>query len=223
MKRPIRIAPSILSADFAHLGDQVRAAEAAGADVIHVDVMDGQFVPNITIGPLVIAAVRAVTALPLDVHLMIDRPERYVEAFASAGADILTVHPEATIHLHRTLQQIRALGVRAGVVLNPATSETALRYVMPYLDLVLVMTVNPGFGGQTLIPEMFEKIRTVRGLLDEADSAAWLSVDGGIDPVTAPQVVAHGADTLVAGSAIFSVPEGVAAGLSALRRSVASE
>jgi ribulose-phosphate 3-epimerase len=220
MERPIRIAPSILSADFAHLGDQVSAAEAAGADVIHVDVMDGQFVPNITIGPLVVAAVRAVTTLPLDVHLMVDRPERYVEAFAAAGADILTVHPEATAHLHRVLQQIRDLGVRSGVVLNPATSEAVLRYMIPYLDLVLVMTVNPGFGGQKLIPEMFDKVRAVRGMLDAAGSRAWLSVDGGIDPTTAPRAVAHGADTLVAGSAVFAAPEGIAAGLSALRRSV---
>ncbi len=196
------------------------AAEAAGADVIHVDVMDGQFVPNITIGPLVVAAVRAVTSLPLDVHLMVDRPERYVGAFASAGADLLTVHPEATVHLHRTLQQIRELGVGAGVVLNPATPETALRYVLPYLDLVLIMTVNPGFGGQKLIPGMYAKIRAVRTMLDEAESAAWLSVDGGIDPTTAPQAVAHGADMLVAGSAIFAAPAGIAAGLDALRRSI---
>ena len=222
MKRPIRIAPSILSADFAHLGDQVREAEAAGADVIHVDVMDGQFVPNITIGPLVVAAVRGVTTLPLDVHLMVDRPERFIQAFASAGADILSVHPEATAHLHRTLQQIRALDVRAGVVLNPATSEAVLRYLIPYLDLVLVMTVNPGFGGQKLIPEMFGKIRAVREMLDEAGSPAWLSVDGGIEPLTAPQAVAHGADTLVAGSAVFSASEGVAMGLSNLRRSVST-
>jgi len=196
------------------------AAEAAGADVIHIDVMDGQFVPNITIGPLVVAAVRAVTSLPLDVHLMVDRPERYVEAFASAGADLLTVHPEATVHLHRTLQQIRELGVGAGVVLNPSTPETVLRYVLPYLDLVLIMTVNPGFGGQKLIPEMYAKIRAVRAMLDEAGSAAWLSVDGGIDPTTAPQAVAHGADMLVAGSAVFAAPESIAAGLDALRRSI---
>lgn len=196
------------------------AAEAAGADVIHIDVMDGQFVPNITIGPLVVAAVRAVTSLPLDVHLMVDRPERYVEAFASAGADLLTVHPEATVHLHRTLQQIRGLGVGAGVVLNPSTPETALRYVLSYLDLVLIMTVNPGFGGQKLIPEMYAKIRAVRTMLDEAGRTAWLSVDGGIDPTTAPQAVAHGADMLVAGSAIFAAPAGIAAGLDALRRSI---
>ncbi len=218
MSRPVRIAPSILSADFARLGEQVRAAEAAGADVIHIDVMDGQFVPNITVGPLVVAAMRSVTALPLDIHLMIDRPERYVAAFAEAGASLLTVHPEATIHLHRVLQQIHDVGVQAGISLNPSTSESELRYVLPDVDLVLVMTVNPGFGGQKLIPEMFGKIREVRRMLDDAGSPAWLSVDGGIDPSTAPRAVAQGADTLVAGSAIFSAPEGVAAAIRALRR-----
>jgi len=188
----VRIAPSILSADFARLGDQVREAENAGADVIHVDVMDGHFVPNITIGPLVVS-----------------------------GADILTVHPEATPHLHRVVQQIHSLGVRAGVALNPATPESVLQYVLSDLDLVLVMTVNPGFGGQKLIPEAFAKMRAVREMLDRGRSSAWLSVDGGIDAVTAPQAVAHGADTLVAGSAIYSASEGVAAAIHALRGAVA--
>ena len=217
----VRIAPSILSADFAHLGEQVREAENAGADVIHVDVMDGHFVPNITVGPLVVAAVRTVTSLPLDVHLMIENPERYVSAFAKAGADILTVHPEATPHLHRVLQQIHSLGVRAGVALNPATPESVLQYVLSDLDLVLLMTVNPGFGGQKLIPEVLAKMRAVREMLGRGRPSAWLSVDGGIDAVTAPQAVAHGADTLVAGSAIYSAPEGVAAAILALRRAVA--
>ncbi len=216
----IRIAPSILSADFARLGEQVRAAQDAGADVIHVDVMDGHFVPNITIGPLVVRAVRRVTTLPIDVHLMIEHPEQYVDAFADAGADLLTVHPEATVHLHRVLQQIRSLGVRAGVSLNPATPEDCLRYVLPYIDLILVMTVNPGFGGQTLIPEALEKVLAIRRMLDMAGSQAWLSVDGGIDPSTAPDAVAHGADMLVAGSAVFGAPEGVAAAIRALREAI---
>lgn len=218
----VRIAPSILSADFTRLGDQVREAADAGADVIHVDVMDGAFVPNITIGPLVVAAVRRVTSLPLDVHLMVDRPERYVTAFAEAGADILTVHPEATVHLHRTLQQIRDLGIRAGVSLNPSTPESALEYVLSLTDLVLVMTVNPGFGGQKLIPEVIAKIVRVRALLDQGAPDVWLSVDGGIDPQTAPQVVAAGADTLVAGSAIYAAPAGIAAAIRALRRAAMS-
>jgi ribulose-phosphate 3-epimerase len=218
MNQSIRIAPSILSADFARLGDDVQAAEAAGADVIHVDVMDGVFVPNITIGPLVVAAVRRMTTLPIDVHLMIDRPERYLSAFAEAGADFLSVHPEATIHLHRTLQQIRDLHVHPGVVLNPATPESVLKYAMPYVDLVLVMTVNPGFGGQSLIPEMMEKISAVRAMIDAMERSVWLSVDGGIDVETAPEVVKRGANHLVAGSAIFSAPEGIAQAIAGLRQ-----
>jgi ribulose-phosphate 3-epimerase len=222
MNKNVRIAPSILSADFAHLGAAIEMAEAAGADVIHVDVMDGRFVPNMTIGPPVVAALRKVTKLPLDVHLMIDTPERYVEAFAQAGADVLTVHPEATVHLHQVLRQICDLGVQAGVSLNPATPESVLRYVVGMVDLVLVMTVNPGFGGQDFLPEMLPKIAAVRSILDAAGSAAWLSVDGGINVETAPLVVAYGADHLVAGSAIFTVPEGVAAAISALRGSVSA-
>ena len=218
MGNEIRIAPSVLSADFAALGEAVREAETAGADLIHLDVMDGHFVPNITIGPLVVRAVRGVTGLPCDVHLMIDQPARYLETFVDAGADILYVHPEAALHLDRTLRRIRELGARAGAVLNPATSEEALRYVLPLLDAVMVMTVNPGFGGQEFISDMLPKIRRVRRMLDEADSQAWLSVDGGIDATTAPQVVAAGADVLVAGSAIFKVPEGVQQAISRLRQ-----
>lgn len=220
MERYVRIAPSILSADFAYLGAAIKMAEAAGADVIHVDVMDGHFVPNMTIGPPVVAALRKVTPLPLDVHLMVETPERYIEAFARAGADILTVHPEATVHLHQVLRQIRDLGVQAGVSLNPATSESVLRYVVGLVDLVLVMTVNPGFGGQDFLPEMLPKIAAVRSLLDVAGSAAWLSVDGGINVETGPLVVAYGANHLVVGSAIFAAPEGVAAAVSALRGSI---
>lgn len=217
MDARIRIAPSILSADFARLGDAVACAEAAGADVIHVDVMDGQFVPNITIGPVVVAAVRQVTSLPLDVHLMIAKPESFVAAFVQAGADMLTIHPETPGHWHRTLQQIRGAGARAGIALNPGTPESVLEYVLPLLDVVLVMTVNPGFGGQAFIPEMLAKIAAVRRMLDGAGSAAWLAVDGGINVTTAPQVVRAGADTLVAGTAIFGAPD-VAGAVAALRR-----
>ncbi|MEA3397842.1 MAG: ribulose-phosphate 3-epimerase [Chloroflexota bacterium] len=220
MVRQIYLAPSILSADFSTLGVAVQEAEAAGADLIHVDVMDGLFVPNITVGPLVVEALRRVTRLPLDVHLMIERPERYLEVFARAGAARLTVHPEASIHLHRTLQQIQALGLKSGVALNPATSEELLRYVLPVLDEVLVMTVNPGFGGQNFIPEMLPKIRQVRRMLDEAGSAAALAVDGGINQETAPWVVAAGADTLVAGWAIFGAKAGVTQSLARLREVV---
>lgn len=219
MKSYVRIAPSILSADFGRLHEQVQAAERAGADVIHVDVMDGCFVPNITIGPLVVKAVRKATSLPLDVHLMISEPERYLKAFANAGATILTVHPEATPHIHSALQQIRDLGILAGISLNPGTTAEQLPYLMPYLDLVLVMTVNPGFGGQKFIAEMLPKIAQVRAMLDAAESNAWLSVDGGINTVTAPQVVAAGATHLVAGSAVYGAPEGITGAIQGLRGS----
>jgi len=222
MERRIHIAPSVLAADFSRLGEQVQAAEAAGAEMIHVDVMDGHFVPNISVGVPVVAALRRVTRLPLDVHLMIAEPVRYVEDFARAGADLLTVHPEADVHLHRTLQHIRALGIRAGVALNPGTSETALRYVLPLTDLVLVMTVNPGFGGQAFLSEMVAKVRAVRQMLNVAGSAALLSVDGGITPLTAPLVITGGADTLVAGSAIFGAPEGIPSAMAALRSAAVS-
>ena len=222
MERRIHIAPSVLAADFSRLGEQVRTTEAAGADMIHVDVMDGHFVPNLSVGVPVVAALRRVTRLPLDVHLMIAEPVRYVEDFARAGADILTVHPEADVHLHRTLQRIRALGIRAGVALNPGTSETALRYVLPLMDLVLVMTVNPGFGGQAFLSEMVAKVRAVRQMLNAAGSAALLSVDGGITPLTAPLLITEGADILVAGSAIFGAPEGIPLAMAALRSAAVS-
>ncbi|HID88293.1 MAG TPA: ribulose-phosphate 3-epimerase [Anaerolineales bacterium] len=213
----IRIAPSILAADFARLADAVAEAEEAGADAIHVDVMDGRFVPNITVGPPVVAALRRITRLPLDVHLMIVEPERYLERFVEAGADVLTVQVEACIHLHRVLQTIRGLGAQAGVALNPATPPVALSQVLGDLDLVLVMTVNPGFGGQAFIDSMLPKIAEVRRMLDEARSPAVLEVDGGIAPRTAPHVVRAGARMLVAGEAIYGAREGVAAAVRALR------
>jgi len=217
MKSQIRIAPSILAANFACLGEAVSQAEAAGADVIHVDVMDGHFVPNITIGPLVVAALRQVTSLTLDVHLMIEKPARYIGAFAKAGADNLTVHPEATVHLHRVLQQLQTLNVRAGVALNPGTPETVLAHVLPLVDLVLVMTVNPGFGGQTFIPEMLTKIRAVRQMLEATSRDVWLAVDGGINRQTAALIAEAGADTLIAGTAIFGAAEGITAAVANLR------
>lgn len=220
MSRRIFIAPSILSANFAFLGDAVREAESAGADVIHVDVMDGHFVPNLTIGPMVVAALRKVTSLPLDVHLMIEKPELYVAAFAGAGADFVTVHPEATMHFHRVLQQIRDLNVGVGVALSPGTPESVLQYVLQMVDLVLVMTVNPGFGGQAFLPETLPKIAGVRQMLDAISSEARLSVDGGINVETAPLVVEAGANHLVAGSAVFGAPEGVTAAIDALRAAV---
>ena len=221
MTKVFRIAPSILSADFSRLAEEIRAAEQAGGDVIHVDVMDGHFVPNITIGPPVVASLKKVSTLPLDVHLMIDHPEKFIRDFVDAGADSLTVHPESTPHLHRVLQQIRGMGVQAGVVLNPATPISILEYVLDLVDVILIMTVNPGFGGQKFIPEMLKKIKTVRELLDERNIDAWISVDGGINRNTAPHVVAHGANSLVAGSALFASPAGIDAALAELRASVA--
>lgn len=217
--RPIRIAPSILSARFERLGEEVKAVVDAGAEYVHVDVMDGRFVPNITIGPLVVQALRRVTDRVLDVHLMIVEPERYIEAFAKAGADIITVHAEACTHLHRTLQQIRATGKRAGVSLNPHTSEECLRYVLSQVDLVLIMSVNPGFGGQDFIPEVLPKIERVRAMIDQSGRSIDLEVDGGIKRGTAKQVVAAGADVLVAGNAVFGEPDYKAA-IAALRNNV---
>jgi ribulose-phosphate 3-epimerase len=213
----VKLAPSILSADVARLGTQVAEAAQAGADYIHVDVMDGHFVPNMTFGPLVVEALRACTALPLDVHLMVQAPEQFVGAFAKAGATILTVHVEACPHLHRVVQQIKDAGARAGVALNPATSLSAVEEVLPELDLVLLMTVNPGFPGQTFIEAVLPKVARLRRLLDERGLGAELEVDGGINAATAPRVVAAGARVLVAGSAVFNDRESVAAALDHIR------
>jgi ribulose-phosphate 3-epimerase len=200
----IKIAPSILSSDFARLGEEVKAAEAAGAHMLHVDVMDGHFVPNITIGSPVVASLRKVTALPLDVHLMIADPDRYIKDFAKAGADILTVHCEACVHLHRTVQYIKENGVKAGVSLNPATPVGSLEDILHAVDLVLLMSVNPGFGGQEFIPRTLDKIARVREMIDNSGASALIEVDGGVKPENARQVAGAGADILVMGSAFFN-------------------
>ena len=197
------IAPSILSADFSRLGDEIRAVEAAGADVIHVDVMDGHFVPNITIGPLVVKAVRKVTELPLDVHLMITDADKYIDDFANAGADWITVHVESCPHLHRTIHAIQDRGKKAGAVLNPATPLTTLEQILPDLDLVMLMSVNPGFGGQSFIESSLDKIRTLRQMFDKIGSQAGIEVAGGVSPSTIERVAAAGANIFVAGSAVF--------------------
>jgi len=202
-----KIAPSILSADFSRLGEEIRAVEAAGADYIHIDVMDGHFVPNITIGPLIVEAARRVTNLPLDVHLMIENPDRYIPDFAAAGADIIVVHAEAVHHLHRTVQLIKSLGKKAGVSLNPATPLNVLEYMIPDLDLVLLMTVNPGFGGQSFIEACLPKIQAMRAMLDRRGGEAELEVDGGVKASNIAPIAHAGADVFVAGSAVFGSPD----------------
>ncbi len=204
---PLRIAPSILSADFGRLAEEVRAVEAAGADVIHVDVMDGHFVPNLTLGPAVVKAIRRATTLPVDVHLMIDAPERSLAAYVEAGADLVSVHFEACAHLHRTVQQIRAAGAQAAVALNPHTPPEGLEYVLDDLAMVLVMSVNPGFGGQAFIPSALRKIERLRAMAEGRGLRLSIEVDGGIGPANAADVVGAGADTLVAGSAVFGRPD----------------
>ena len=203
----IRIAPSILSANFAALGDDIRRVEEAGAHAIHVDVMDGHFVPNITVGPQVVRSIRKVTKLPLDVHLMITDPDKYIPAFVEAGANILTIHAEATVHLDRTLNFIRSRNVSVGVSINPATPLSAVEYAMGLADMLLIMTVNPGFGGQQFIPYTVEKIRRARQMIEERNHRCLIEVDGGIDSATVPPVVKAGAEMLVAGSAIFHAPD----------------
>lgn len=205
--RPVLVAPSILSCDFGRLAEEVKAVEAAGADWVHVDVMDGRFVPNITLGPVIVEAVRKATRLPVDVHLMIVEPEKYVDAFARAGADILTVHTETCPHLHRTLQQIRQAGAKPSVVINPATPVSAVEEVLGEVEMVLVMSVNPGFGGQAFIPGAVEKVRRIRRMADERGCNIHIEVDGGINAHTAREVVEAGADVLVAGSAVFGAKE----------------
>jgi ribulose-phosphate 3-epimerase len=207
MTRPIQIAPSILSADFAALGDAIRTVEAGGADLIHVDVMDGHFVPNITIGVPVVRSIRKVATVPLDVHLMIEDPDRYVEAFVEAGASMVSVHLEVLPHLHRTIQHVKSLGARAGVAINPSTPVVLLEDVAGDLDHVLVMSVNPGFGGQTFIPRSESKIEAVRALLDRAGNSAPIEVDGGVDAGNVGRLVAAGASIFVAGAAVFGTPD----------------
>jgi ribulose-phosphate 3-epimerase len=200
----VKIAPSILSADFAKLGSEIVEVEKGGADYIHVDVMDGHFVPNITIGPLIVEAIRPITKLPLDVHLMIENPDQYIEAFAKAGADIITVHVEACRHLHRTIQLIKSFGVKAGVVLNPATPVDTIQHIIADVEMVLLMSVNPGFGGQKFIPEVLPKIKAVKEMAENKGLDIEIEIDGGVNPETAQHCIEAGATVLVAGSAIYN-------------------
>ncbi len=216
------LAPSILSADFANLGDAIGEAEAGGADWIHIDVMDGHFVPNLTMGPVVVEACRRVTELPLDVHLMVERPEDLLRAFAQAGADHITVHIEACPHIHRTLSDIRDLGLKAGVALNPGTPANAISEVLPLVDTVLVMTVNPGYSGQPFLEEVVQKIATLRDGRDGRGLGARIQVDGGITAQTAPRAAEAGAEVFVAASAVFGHPEGIGAGIRELRQALHS-
>lgn len=217
----IKIAPSILAADFSRLGDQVRQAANAGADYIQIDVMDGHFVPNISMGPIVVEWLRPVTEIPFDVHLMIESPERYIKQFAEAGANILTVHVEACIHLHRVIEQIKSLGVRPGVAINPHTPLVMLEEILSYVDQVNVMTVNPGFGGQKFIKSMLPKIARLRGLIEERGLEVEVEVDGGIDTKTAPKCVEAGATVLVVGTAVFGEGEHIRENIARLRESIA--
>ena len=221
MTQHVKISPSFLSADLTRLGEQIREAEQGGADWIHVDVMDGQFVPNLTFGPLIVRALRSVTRLPLDVHLMIETPERLIPAFAEAGADILTVHVEACVHLHSVVQQIKKLGKKAGVALNPATPLSAVEEILPFVDLVLVMSVNPGFSGQSYIPTTTDKIKRMRRMLDERGlTHVELEVDGGVKPTNIAEVVGAGATAVVAGSAVYNDRASVAENIRALREAL---
>jgi len=222
VSQPIRIAPSILSADFTRLGEQIAEAEAGGCDLIHVDVMDGCFVPNITMGPMVVEAARRATSLPLDVHLMIVEPEKHIAAFAQAGADIISVHVEVCAHLHRVVQQIRQAGVKPAVVLNPHTPAVMVQEILPFVDMVLVMTVNPGFGGQSFIRQTLGKIRALAEMIQAGGWDVTIEVDGGISPQTAPLVVQNGASVLVAGTAVFRAAEGIRAAIRSLRQAAQS-
>ena len=220
--RPIKLAPSILAADYTRLGEQVQAAAAAGVDYIHCDVMDGHFVPPITFGALVVAAVRRATATPIDVHLMVEQPERYIEEMAAAGADVFTVHIEATRHISRVVQQVKAAGMRAGVAINPGTPAALIEPILPAADLLLVMSVNPGWGGQPFMSQVLPKVTQVRAMIDGLGLATELEIDGGIEAATAPLAVAAGADVLVAGTAIFNEDEPVTDAVARLRRAVLS-
>ena len=220
-KTKVKLAPSILSADFARLGEQVAEVTRAGADYIHIDVMDGHFVPNITVGAPVVASVRSWTSLPLDVHLMIEHPERHISDFVASGADIITVHVEACTHLHRTIESIKQMGKKAGVALNPATPLSSIEEIIPHVDLILVMSVNPGFGGQAFIPESLEKISRLRRMLDDKRLTIELEVDGGITINNAPSIVEAGANVLAVGNSVFKAKEGISQALQKIRGAIA--